>query len=276
MTQPARPINKSAWGALALLTLIYACHAIDRAVMSIVAEPVKLEFGLTDGQLGILSGLGYATIYALVGIPVGYLIDRVNRRNFLAVLITIWSGFTVLCGFAQSYTHLLLARMAVGGAEAGGAPTALSMISDLFPERRRGTAISVFWMSTALGTAASFALGGIVAAQYGWRAAFLVAGFPGLLLAVLLLVFLREPKRGAMEETKQDETKAAPSLPQTFRFVLKNRAVLHIFVAVAMNSCVLSGMLIWAASYFIRVHELSIGYAGVVVGISVAAFGGLG
>lgn len=175
------------WYTLGLLTLIYLCHAVDRSVISIVLEPLKQEFGISDSQVGILTGLAYATLYALAGIPIGYLIDRRNRRNLLAVLVAVWSACTVACGFAQNYWHLLTARLTVGAAEAGGAPTALSIISDLFPPDRRSTAISIFWVSTALGTAVSFAIGGLVAAEYGWRAAFFVAGLPGLLLVILLL-----------------------------------------------------------------------------------------
>ncbi len=272
-TQPVKP---AAWGALALLTLVYTCHAVDRSVMSIVAEPVKAEFALSDSEIGLLTGLGYAIVYAIAGVPIGYLIDRTNRRNLLTVLVTVWSALTAMAGFAQGFWHLLLARMAVGGAEAGGAPASLSMIGDLFPERRRSSAVSIFWLSTALGTAISFGLGGFVAANYGWRAAFFVAGTPGLVLALLLFLFLREPKRGSMEKQAPDANEKAPSLLQTVRFMAGNAPVLHNFIGTALNSCVLSGVVVWAASYFIRAHDLPLEYTGIVVGLCIAVFGGLG
>lgn len=275
-TETSSAVPAHAWRALFILTLIYVCHSIDRSVMSIVVEPVKAEFALSDSQIGVLSGLIYAVLYAIAGVPLGYFIDRVNRRNLLAGLVAIWSGFTALCGVTQNYTQLLIARAAVGAAEAGGAPTAISMISDLFPERRRSSAISIFWVSTAIGTALSFGIGGIVAANYGWRAAFLVAGAPGLFLAVLLLLTVKEPERGAADEVRKDARQEAPSLIETFGFVVRNASLLNAFIAVAFKAAVLSGVLVWAASYLIRVQDLPLAYAGIVVGGSIALFGGLG
>lgn len=273
-------VSLSAWYSLAVLTLIYVCHSVDRSVMSIVIEPMKAEFNLTDSQVGIMTGLAYATLYALAGIPIGYLIDRTNRRNLLALLVTVWSACTAICGITQSYWQLLIARLTVGASEAGGAPTALSMISDLFPEKRRSTAVSIFWLSTAIGTAVSFGLGGYVAATHGWRAAFLVAGAPGLLLAILLLLTVREPERGAMDPRKSGDAKPtaqnAPSLLETLKFALSSAPIRNVFIAVAFKSCVLSGVLVWAASYFIRVQGLPIEQAGVIVGLSIAIFGGCG
>jgi predicted MFS family arabinose efflux permease len=269
-------IPASAWRALAVLTLIYVCHSIDRSVMSIVIEPIKDEFGLSDSQIGILGGLVYAVLYAIAGLPLGYLIDRVNRRNLLAGLVAIWSGFTVLCGFTQNYVQLLVARAAVGAAEAGGAPTAISMISDLFPERRRSTAISIFWLSTAIGTALSFALGGLVAAKYGWRAAFLVAGAPGLLLAGLLLVAIKEPVRGSNDPDPDAVSATPPTLGEAVRFAFAHPAFLNAFIATALKAAVLSGVLVWAGSYLIRVQGLPLAWAGLVIGVCIAVFGGAG
>jgi len=166
-SSPDRPVTGRAWYALVILTLIYTLHAVDRSVMSIMVEPIKKEFDLSDGHMGVLTGLAFGLTYALAGLPLGYLIDRVDRRRLLSVLVAVWSGCTALCGIAQSYAMLVTARLAVGMAEAGGAPTALSMIGDLFPARLRSTAIGVFWASTALGTAASFILGSMIAVEYG-------------------------------------------------------------------------------------------------------------
>ncbi len=274
-TASSQPVSRAAWGALAVLTLIYVCHSVDRSVMSIVVEPVKEEFGLSDSQMGLLTGLAYAMSYAVAGIPIGYFIDRVNRRNLLAGLVTVWSAFTAICGFAQSYSQLLLARIAVGATEAGGAPASLSIIGDLFPERRRSTAISVFWLSTAIGTALSFGLGGVVAANYGWRMAFLVAGLPGLFLAGVLLAALKEPKRGNMDADAK-EGEPAPTLWRTLSYAATRPPIVHAFIAIAFKSCVLSGVLVWAAAYFMRTQDLPIGEAGVLVGLCIAVFGGLG
>lgn len=273
-------VGFSAWYSLAVLTLIYTCHAVDRSIMSIVVEPLKGEFGLSDSQIGILTGLAYAFFYSLAGIPIGYLIDRVNRRNLLAILVTIWSVFTAVCGMTQNYWQLLVARLAVGASEAGAAPTALSMIGDIFPEEKRSGAISIFWLSTAFGTALSFGMGGYVAVQYGWRAAFFVAGTPGILLALLLFFTVREPEHGASDEQNTDRveenTETAPPLGETLKYAISRPAIRHIFIAVAFKSCVLSGVLVWIASYFIRTQGLPIAKAGIVVGMSIAVFGGIG
>lgn len=269
-------IPGSAWRALAVLTLIYVCHSIDRSVMSIVIEPIKTELNLSDSQIGILGGLIYAVLYAVAGLPLGYLIDRVNRRNLLAGLVVVWSGFTALCGFTQNYIQLLLVRAAVGAAEAGGAPTAISLISDFFPEKRRSTAISIFWLSTAIGTALSFALGGLVAAQYGWRAAFLVAGAPGLVLAIILLLTIQEPVRGSSDPATSTASDHPPSLRDAFVFTVSNPAFANAFVATALKAAVLSGVLVWAGSYLIRVQHLPIANAGLVIGACIAVFGGAG
>jgi predicted MFS family arabinose efflux permease len=268
-------LGAGAWYTLGLLTLIYTCHAIDRSVMSIVIEPVKHEFNLSDSQLGTLTGMAYALTFALAGIPLGYFIDRVNRRNLLATMLAVWSACTVLCGLAQSYLGLVLARFTVGAAEASAAPTAHSLIGDLFPERLRSTAISIFWMSTALGTATSFIFGSVIAVQYGWRAAFFIAGLPGLLLAIILVLTVIEPVRGAMDASKANPAEA-PTILETWRYASRQPLFTHAFIAVTLNSLVLSGMIVWIAAFLIRVHGLDLKHAGLIAGIMAGVFGGLG
>lgn len=265
-----RKVGPAAWYALAILTLIYTLHAVDRSVMSVVVEPVKKEFNLGDGDLGILTGLAFGLTYAIAGLPLGYLIDRVDRRRLLAALVAVWSGCTALCGVMQSYAGLVGARLAVGMAEAGGAPTALSMIGDLFPARLRSTAIGLFWASTALGTAASFILGSLIAVHYGWRAAFLVAGLPGMFIAALLFFTVAEPRRLGAGKA------AAPPLSETLRFVLRRPFFIHVFVGMTLNSMMLSGVLVWQASFLIRVHHLSLAQAGLLAGLAAGIFGGVG
>lgn len=265
-----RKTGPAAWYTLAILTLIYTLHAVDRSVMSVVIEPIKKEFSLGDGDLGILTGLAFGLTYAIAGLPLGYLIDRVDRRRLLSVLVAVWSGCTALCGIAQSYASLVAARLAVGMTEAGGAPTALSMIGDLFPPRRRSTAIGVFWASTALGTAASFILGSQIAVNHGWRTAFLVAGLPGLVIAALLFFTVAEPRRSGAGK------QAAPPLRETLRFVLRRPFFVHVFVGMTLNSMMLSGVLVWQASFLIRVHHLSLAQAGLLAGLAAGIFGGIG
>ncbi len=280
MAHPLRPGmpagGRQAWYAVAILTLIYALHSVDRSIMSVLIEPVKKEFGLGDGQMGFLTGLAYSVTYSLAALPLGYLIDRVNRKRLMAALVSLWSGLTVLCGLMQNYPGLVAARLAVGAAEAGGAPAALSMIGDLVPPRRRSTAIAIFWSSTAIGTAASFVIGSVVAAHWGWRAAFLIAGLPGLVLALLLLLTVREPRRGGEEAGPAADVERAPSLAETWRCAVRQPLFVHTFIGLTLNSMMLSGMLIWQAAFLIRVHDVSLAQAGVLAGLAAGIFGGLG
>lgn len=267
----APKLSGKAWYALVVLTLIYTCHYIDRSVLSILIQPIKTEFGLTDTQLGILTGLAYALFYAAAGIPLGFLIDRVNRRNLLALLVAAWSAFTAACGLANNFWHLMIARFAVGMAESGGSPAAMSMLTDIFPPKQRSMAVGFFWMSTSIGAAVALSLGGYLAQTFGWRTAFFVAGAPGLFLALLLLFTIKEPKRGATED-KPLAVEKPPTLAETWRHAVGNRMFVYAFLGMITNSIVGSGILIWEATFLVRVHGLSLLDAGMTVGAIAITF----
>jgi predicted MFS family arabinose efflux permease len=265
------------WYALAVMTLIYACHFLDRMMISIIIEPVRKEFLLTDSQIGMLTGLAYGACFAAAGIPIGLMIDRVNRVRLLAVLVAIWSGMTTLSGAAQSYTQLLLARMGVGASEAGGSPTSLSLISDMFPASRRSTAVGCFFLSNAFGAIMSIVIGGYIAAQYGWRTAMWVAGAPGLLLAILFYATVREPRRGAMEADRGlgAPVKAA-SFMQVVRYVRDNRTMLNILVGVTLASAGVATIGAWLPSFVMRFHGFDIKQAGFSVALASGFCGAIG
>ena len=187
--------TQSRYYVLAILTLVYAFNHIDRQVLVILLEPIRKDLGLQDWHLGLLSGLGFAAVYSTVGIPVAIWADRGVRRDIVALSLGVWSFMTVLSGFAQTYWHLLLARMGVGLGEAGGTPPATSMIADLYPPSQRATALGVYTLGIGLGILAGFPLGGYVYELHGWRAAFFVAGAPGLVLALIVWLTVREPQR---------------------------------------------------------------------------------
>jgi predicted MFS family arabinose efflux permease len=265
------PVAKGGWYTLTILTLVYVSNSIDRTAMSILIEPVKHEFQLSDGQMGVLTGLAFGLTYALVGLPMGWLIDRVNRTRLLSAMVAIWSVCTTACGFANSYWHLVIARLCVGASESSAAPTAMSMIADLFPKERRSTAMGIFWTSTAIGTATSLALGGIIAANFGWRAAFFVAGVPGLILAALLLLTVREPIRETAGHADRP-----PSYFGTLKFLVTTPGVLHPFLGIGLASLAMSGVPVWAASFLVRTQGLSLSQAGLMAGLGVGLFGALG
>jgi MFS family permease len=182
--------------ALALLTLVYIFNFIDRQILVILQDPIKAELGLSDGQLGILTGFAFAIFYVTVGIPVARIADLRDRRTVIAVSLTIWSGMTALSGLVGSYWQLLLARIGVGIGEAGGSPPAHSIISDLYPKEQRGRALSIYSAGIYLGILVGFLLGGWITQFFGWRMAFFAVGLPGVALAVVLRLALKEPVRG--------------------------------------------------------------------------------
>jgi MFS family permease len=252
------------WSALALMAASYACHSIDRQVIAVVLESIKHEYGVTDRTLGVLGGFAYTGAFALACLPMGWLVDRVNRRKLLTVLLTVWSGLTLACGFAGNFLSLLLMRMGVGFAEAGGQPTCLALIADFFQPKERSSAIGLFYLSPAAGIAASFVIGGVVAAHWGWRAAFLVAGVPGLLIALTIFLSLREPPRGGVDHT----TGSATPLLTVIRQIYATPALLHIVVAMTLSSFTITAMWLWVTSLFVRVHHMGLSHIGLTVGLA--------
>ena len=185
--------------ALSVLVVVYTFNFIDRQILSILLEPIKQDLGLSDTQLGLLTGFAFALFYATLGIPIARYADKGNRRNLIALALTIWSGMTALSGVAQNFWHLLAARIGVGVGEAGCSPPAHSMIADYFPAEKRATALGIYSLGIPFGILFGFVAGGWLNEFFGWRVAFFVVGVPGLLLAILVRLSLREPPRGMAE-----------------------------------------------------------------------------
>jgi len=267
-----RSSNK--WYLLFVLTMVYSLNHVDRQVMVILSEPIKQEFGLSDTQLGMLTGFLFAAFYATLGIPFAMWADRGNRRNIIAIALTIWSGMTAISGFAGNFWHLALARMGVGIGEAGGTPPATAMIADVFPPKRRALALGIYTTGISFGILIGFILGGAIASKYGWRMGFFVAGVPGLFVAALMMLTVAEPRRGQSENRVEDSD--APSLKDTLSFFLSQRAMVSlllggVFVCVSANA-----FLVGIPLYLIRVHEVPIGELGVALGLLMGGLGGVG
>lgn len=259
-----------------VLTLVYALNHIDRQIMVILQQPIKLEFGLSDTQLGLLTGIMFAVFYAVLGIPFAAWADRGNRRNIIALSLTIWSGMTALSGFAGNFWQLALARMGVGIGEAGGTPPATAMIADIFPAKRRALALGIYTTGISLGILIGFILGGAIAAKYGWRAAFFVAGVPGLFMAAILMLTVKEPKRGAADVSVDQVSDTAPSFRETIAFFASQRAMVSlllggVFVCISANA-----FLVGMPLYFIRVHEVPLSELGIALGLMIGGLGGVG
>ena len=259
--------------ALGTLALVYASSFMDRQITAILIEDLKLEFQLSDMQLGLLSGLAFALFYATLGIPIARLADRHNRVNIITVAITIWSAMTALSAAAGSFLHLLAARVGVGVGEAGASPPSHSIISDYYKPRERPLALSIWALGTVLGSLAGVVLGGYIAENYGWRMAFLAAGLPGLLLAVLVKLTVREPPRG------QSESAGAAVMAEEVSFRQSAAALWHNrYYRWATGAHVISvffgySMAAWLPALFLRQFDLSQSEVGALVGVTVFVAG---
>jgi predicted MFS family arabinose efflux permease len=255
---------------LFMLTLVYAFNFVDRQILVILQEPIKLEMGLSDAQLGLLSGFSFALVYITAGIPIAFWADRSNRRNIIAGALTIWSGMTALSGLAQNYTQLLLARIGVGIGEAGGSPPAHSMISDYYPPHQRGTALAIYSTGVHVGVLLGFIAGGLISQAYGWRIAFMAVGAPGVLFALVFVFTVKEPQRGRWESAAEAAYK--PSMRETITLLSSYRSFWYLAGGCGLSSFVGYGNGNFAPSFLMRNHGFSVGEVGIVL----AAFGGGG
>lgn len=249
--------------ALFILTLVYAFNFIDRQILVILQPLIKAELDLSDTQLGLLSGFSFALFYTVLGIPIAKLADRSNRRNIIAVALTAWSAMTIVSGYTQNFFQLLLARMGVGVGEAGGSPPAHSMISDMFTEKKRATALAVYSAGLYLGVVLGFSLGGYFGQEFGWRTTFLLVGFPGIVLAALLFLTVKEPER-----SKNHARQAAPRFADALGHLLKLKSFPLIAFGCAMSAFVSYGTSNFMPSYMVRYHEIPLSEIGFLLGIT--------
>ncbi|MFT6276883.1 MAG: MFS family permease [Halioglobus sp.] len=270
--------KSSAYYALGVLTLVYSFNFIDRQLLAILQESIKADLGLSDSQLGLLTGFAFAVFYVTAGIPIARWADRSNRRNIVALSLAVWSGMTAVSGMAQNYLQLLLARIGVGVGEAGGSPPSHSMISDIFPVHQRASALGFYSTGVNVGILFGFLLGGWLNEYFGWRIAFLVVGAPGILLALLVRFTVAEPIRG-LSENKQVSDRPIP-LTEVLALLWSRRSFRHLAVASGLTAFVAYSIISWGASYFIRSHGMSTGELGtwlaLIMGLggAIGAFGG--
>ena len=177
---------------LFVLAALSAFNFLDQQLMSILLEPVRHEFHLTDIELGLLSGLAFAALYTVLSVPAGVWAASHSRRNLIAAAAALWGAMTIACGFVPSFPQLVLARLGVGVGEAGGLPPSQAWVSDLYKPGERATALATLAAAVNAGVFLAFLVGGYVGQRYGWRIAFVVAGLPPLMLALLLRFTVRE------------------------------------------------------------------------------------
>jgi len=254
---PSPVINPVSTGyrryALWVLLIIYTLNFLDRQVVNILAEPIKRDLGLADWQLGMMTGLAFAIFYTVLGIPIARIAETKNRPFIIGASVAAWSAFTVLCGFTQNFWQLILMRIGVGVGEAGCTPPAHSLITDYVPKEKRASSIAFYSIGTPLGTLAGMAMGGLVADAYGWRVAFMVAGAPGILFALVAAFTLIEPRRQLAADIA---ARAAQQI--SFGAALAVLAAKKTFWLVALAASIKAfigyGQAPFAASFFFRNH----------------------
>lgn len=232
-----------------LLFCIALINFFDRQIVNILAERIKRDLGLSDLQLGLLTGLAFASLYTITGIPIAIIADRTNRARVITGALLVWSTFTAACGLAQNYTQLLLARVVVGLGESGCQPPSLSLIADYAPKEKRASSMGTYSLGISVGGLVALALGGVLADQFGWRVAFFLAGVPGILLAIVAGLTLKDPRSGVSDRPP------ARSVRECFAELKGNSVFWWVCLASAAKALVSYGQVAFLGSFFLRVHK---------------------
>lgn len=259
---------------LAVLFVAYVINFVDRQIVSILAEPIKHALGISDSWIGFLGGPAFAIFYATLGIPIARLADVWIRRSVIAIGLALWSGMTALSGLSQSFTQLALARIGVGVGEAALSPPAHSLLADYFPVQKRATALGVYAMGIHIGVLVGLVVGGWLEELWGWRAAFMVVGLPGLALALIVRLTVREPVRGAQEAAPIEG--AAPTVGEVVRFLGARRSFIHLSLGIGFTAFAGYAFAFWAPQFLRRVHDMSSGELGTKIGIGLGVGGAIG
>jgi predicted MFS family arabinose efflux permease len=254
-----------------VLFLVSTLNYLDRNIISVLLEPIKQEFRVSDTLLGLLSGLSFAFFYAVAGIPIARWADRGNRRSIIAISVGIWSFMTIFCGMAQSFWQLVLARIGVGVGEAGGLPSSQSLLADYFPPDRRGKPLALLTAGNTFGYLLGVSAGGYFAAIYGWRMAFLLAGAPGLILALIVRLVLAEPR---LKVQAVSVSTASETAFEAFSHLWEKRSYVYGLISLIFYFMFAYGGLIFVPSYMVRVLDIPLQQASLAYGL-VAAFGSL-
>ena len=264
-TATRKPLRTTLW----VLLIVYIFNFLDRQIVNILAEPISRDLGLNDTQIGLMTGVAYAAFYTLLGIPIARYADspKTNRVGLIAGALVVWSAMTAVCGMAQNFVQLLLARIGVGIGEAGCTPAAHSLIADMTEPAKRSSAMAFYALGIPIGTLLGMLIGGQLADIYGWRIAFIAVGLPGILLAIVVVRLISDPRRGV--DGIATASQAAPQLnsAQAFTEIIKSRAFLLLLAAGSAASFLSYGKTTWTTIFFQRTHGLSPGETGFWFGI---------
>lgn len=265
IARAAMAVPTGSWAALALLLASYSFSWLDRYIFAILIEPIRLDLHLLDWQIGLLSGLAFTLAYAIAGFPFARWADRGRRNVIIAMALACWSLITVLSGFATGFLGLAAARSGVAICEAGCSPAAHSLISDLFPAQRRAMAFAIYGLGIPLGIWAGLSLGGVISRTYGWRTAFIALGAPGLMLALVVRLTLREPQRGRFDSPGAHKARHYP-WREALALLWQRRSFLAVALGLSCLSFNGSGIQLWAPTYLLRASGGDIGSIGLLTG----------
>lgn len=282
------PAPAVAWYGVGVLMVAYTVSFIDRYVIALLIQPIKQDLALTDTQIGLLSGLAFAIFYTTLGIPIGRLADRFDRRRIISIGIFAWSLMTAACGLAHGFWQLFAARVGVGVGEAALSPAAFSLIADSFSADRLGRALSVYSVGAYLGSGLAFVIGGaviqfvthtpavslpMIGTVSAWQLTFIYVGAPGLLVSLWIFT-IAEPGR-----RNKGGAGASDGIPvsQVIQFIATSwRAYGAHFLGFSLLALVFNAVVIWSPAFLGRVHGLSSSTAGYSLGLIIAVFGSSG
>lgn len=275
---PTTPVNADEvstlgqrWYVLIIMMLVYTISIADRYVLSTLLGPISDELNLSDTGAASL-GIPLALFYVTMGIPLSWLCDRTNRRNLLAASVAVWSFMTALTGFTRGYIDLLLARIGVGIGDAGGTPACNSIIADYFPANRRSMAMTVFALGAPIGAWLGTDIAGMVSTIHGWRSAFMVLGIPGILLALIIMVTIKEPKRGRLDIVDEEK---APTVMETLKFIWSQKSAVHAMTGAGLSAFWGWGLMWFTPLFLQRTYGMDEGAAGSLLG-EIYLVGGIG
>ncbi|WP_370188313.1 spinster family MFS transporter [Qipengyuania sp.] len=275
-TATARKAGGSVRVTLWILLVVYIFNFIDRQIVNILAEPIAQELRLSDTQIGLMTGLAFALFYTVLGLPIARFSDRpsTNRPWLIGTALAVWSAMTALCGLAQNFVQLLLARIGVGVGEAGCTPPAHSLIADLVEPAKRASALAFYALGIPIGTLLGMLIGGLLADTVGWRNAFLIVGLPGLLLAVVVFMVLRDPRRtGMMQASATSQPGAQMPMGDALKAMFSSRAFVLLVTAGSAAAFLAYGKVTWITIFFQRTHGLTPGETGFWFGLVNGAAG---
>lgn len=251
------------------LLIVYVFNFLDRQIVNILAEPIRKDLNLSDTQIGLMTGLAFALFYTVLGLPIARYADKptTDRGRLIAVALAIWSAMTALCGLAQNFAQLLLARIGVGVGEAGCTPAAHSLIADRVPAERRASAMAFYALGIPLGSLLGMVIGGYLADALGWRKAFMLVGAPGVLLALFVVLLVKDKGRAAAAAAAGKPVHAPESMATTLKSLLSSRTFLILLAAASACSFLSYGKTTWTTIFFQRTHGMTPGEVGFWFGL---------